>query len=82
MPDDYKAAFDKAMKASVEYYWDIAPKDDEESLQFMIDKGNRFVEPSDEFKAQMKDAMKPVYDWMDKNWESSPAIREFFDSKR
>lgn len=82
MPDDYKAAFDKAMKASVEYYWDIAPKDDEESLQFMIDKGNRFVEPSDEFKAQMKDAMKPVYEWMDKNWESSPAIREFFDSKR
>ena len=82
MPDDYKAAFDKAMQASIEYYWDIAPKDDEDSLKFMIDKGNNFVEPDEAFKKQMKDAMAPVYKWMDETYPSAAEIREFFESKR
>ncbi len=82
LPDDYKAAFDKAMKASVEYYWDIAAQDDEESLQFMLEKGNKLVEPSDEFKQQMVDAMAPVYQWMDEQWSSSPEIRAYFESKK
>ena len=82
LPDDYKAAFDKAMKASVDYYWEIAPKDDEDSLNFMLEKGNKLVEPDDAFKQQMKDAMVPVYKWMDEQWESAPAIREYFDSMK
>lgn len=82
LPDDYKAAFDEATKASVDYYWEIAPKDDEDSLAFMLEKGNKLVEPDEQFMQQMRDAMKPVYEWMDQQWSNSPDMRAYFESKR
>ncbi|MDD6318508.1 MAG: TRAP transporter substrate-binding protein [Succinatimonas hippei] len=81
LPDEYKAAFDKAMKASIDYYWDIAPKDDADALKFMIDKGQVYTKPDEKFMQQMHEAMTPVYKWMDQKWSSCGAIRDFMKSK-
>lgn len=78
MPEDYQKAFDNALKAANDYYWEIAPKDDEDAVKFMVEKGQKLHIPDEAFMQQMRDAMAPVYKWMDENWESAPAVRKFF----
>ena len=82
LPDDYKAAFDNALKASIDYYWDIAPQDDVDAVKFMEEHNNKLTIPDDAFKAQMKEAMVPVYKWMEKSWPNTPDVKAYFDSKR
>jgi TRAP-type C4-dicarboxylate transport system substrate-binding protein len=60
---EVREAFDACMKEAIDYNWEISREDDDQSRQFLIDKGLEVTVPSPEFRQQMKDAMVPFFDW-------------------
>ncbi|MBO6258364.1 MAG: TRAP transporter substrate-binding protein [Succinivibrio sp.] len=79
---DEKKIFDECMKDAIAYDWDISEKADAEALKFLTDKGLKLTVPDEKFKADMRKACEPVYEWFDKNFPNSKEFREFVLSKK
>lgn len=79
---DEKKIFDECMKDAIDYDWEISEKADADALKFLTDKGLKLTVPDEQFKADMRKACEPVYEWFDKNFPSSKEFREFVLSKK
>ncbi len=77
LSDDEKALFDRCLKDAIAYNWEISEQFDNESKDFMISKGVTLIQPDEQFKADMRKACEPVYQWFDDNFPGSKEFREF-----
>ena len=68
-----KAVLDKCVKAMIDHNWKISEQADNESKQFLIDKGLQVHVPSPEFRKQMKDSLKEMFAWF---YQAAPGSEE------
>jgi TRAP-type C4-dicarboxylate transport system substrate-binding protein len=68
-----KAALDASIKAMIDHNWKISEQADNEARQFLIDKGLQVHVPSPEFRQQMKDSLKDMFEWF---YKSAPGSKE------
>jgi TRAP-type C4-dicarboxylate transport system, periplasmic component len=71
-----KALFDKWVKLAIEHNWKISEEDDNEAKTFLQEKGLKIVEPSPEFRQQMKEALKDFYEWY---YTTVPGSKDFVE---
>lgn len=82
LPEDMKKLFNDTLAETITLAWDLAEKDEGESVKFLEDKKITIIIPDDNFKRQMRDAMKEPYAWFDANVPGAKAIRDYCASKR
>ena len=70
---EQRAQFDKALKETIEYNWQISEKEDDEARQFLKDKGLTVHVPSAEFRQAMKASLTEFYDWF---YKTVPGAKE------
>lgn len=63
LTDAQREAFDQAIAEAAAYNWEISKTANEEAKQNLIDAGVEIMVPDDAYKAQLQEAMQPVYDW-------------------
>ena len=63
LTDAQREAFDKAIAEAAEYNWEISEQANEEAKQNLIDAGVEITVPDEAYKAQLQEAMEPVYEW-------------------
>lgn len=63
LTDAQREAFDKAVAEATAYNWEISEQANEEAKQKLIDAGVEITVPDEAYKAQLQEAMNPVYDW-------------------
>ncbi len=68
-----KALFDKWIKATIDYNWEISEEADAEAKKFLEEKGLKVHTPAPEFRQQMKDSLKDFYVWF---YEAVPGSKE------
>jgi len=73
---EHRAAFEKWVKAAVDYNWQVSQEDDEESAKFVESKGLKIIRPSQEFRQQMKDSLKGFNEWF---YAEVPGAKEFVE---
>ncbi len=77
-----KKIFDEALREAIDYNWEISEDGELDIIEILKDKGVTINIPSDEFKAQMKEAVKPVYNWFDKDVKGAKEFREYCEGLR
>lgn len=73
LPDDERALFDAAIKEAADYNWEISRQANDDAKAGIEAEGTTVIVPDDEFKAQMKDSMEPVYEYF---YEQSAESKE------
>lgn len=63
LTDAQREAFDKAIAEAAEYNWEISEQANEDAKQNLIDAGVEITVPDEAYKAQLQEAMEPVYEW-------------------
>ncbi|GAA4726040.1 TRAP transporter substrate-binding protein [Brevibacillus fulvus] len=56
-----RSIIEKAAKASADYEWELMQKSYEADKQFLMEKGIKFITPSEDFLRQMEQAVEPLY---------------------
>jgi tripartite ATP-independent transporter DctP family solute receptor len=82
LPEDMRKLFNDTLAETISLAWDLAEKDEGESVKFLKDKNIVIHIPDNNFKQQMRDAMKDPYAWFDANVPGAKAIRDYCASKR
>ncbi|MDM5332934.1 TRAP transporter substrate-binding protein [Ureibacillus composti] len=62
LPEDQQTIIRDAAKEAAAYEWDLLTQSVDETKQFLTDHGIEIVVPSDSFKADMVEAVKPIHD--------------------
>ncbi|MDD3164951.1 MAG: TRAP transporter substrate-binding protein [Oscillospiraceae bacterium] len=71
LTDAQRAALDTAVADAIDDNWTISEEADNEAKQNLIDAGVEVTVPDDAFRAQLVEAMQPVYEWYYENVEGS-----------
>lgn len=82
LPADMRKLFNDVMAESISLAWDLAEKDEGESVQFLKDKKIVINVPDAAFKQQMRDSMKEPYAWFDANVPAAKELRDYCAGKR
>lgn len=71
-----RAAFEEAAEAASDRAWDLYISQLDEDKQFMADKGLTVTDLTPEDQETMIDAIQPVYDYLDSQYDWAAGIRE------
>ncbi len=82
LPADLQKLFKDTMKEMIVLNWDLSEKDEVASVDFLKSKDIKIFIPGEEFKQEMRDASKVVYDWFDKEVPGSKEFRDYTMSKK
>ncbi len=76
MDEADRAIFEQAARETSDYAWDLYIDQLEADKQFMTEEGLTVTELTAEDQAAMIEAIQPVYDYLDSQYEWAPAVRE------
>lgn len=76
LTEEDKAAFEQAAAEASDYAWDKYTEQLETDISFMKENGLTVSELTEEDRAKMIEKIKPVYDYLDEQYEWAPGVRE------
>lgn len=80
LPEEDRAAFQQAADEASDAAWDSYIEQLASDTQFMKDNGLSVTELSNEDREAMIEKIKPVYDYLDSQYEWAPEIREMIEN--
>ncbi len=79
---ELQEVFAKCVKAAEEHNWKISEEDDNASKAFLAEKGLKIVEPSPEFRAEMRASLTDYYTWFTGEIPAAKEWIAYCDSKK
>lgn len=76
LPENLQKSLDACVESAVELNWKLAEEDDEASRNFLQERGLKVFVPTPEMQQQLRDIVKPMYDWF---YAEVPGSREFIE---
>lgn len=76
MSEADRAAFERAAEEASDYAWDLYISQLDADKQFMTDAGLTVTDLTPEDQTAMIQAIQPVYDYLDSQYEWAPGVRE------